>query len=350
MMQIIIYGIGKIGKKYVDRCLDCGIKNIKIVDSDEKLWGGIYRNIEILSPDDAFEMEYDMVIISAACRYRKEILEKLENIYKVPHEKIAYSTETLVSDGNEIYNIGDMELNEKIPLGIITVKELYSQLQKGRINNLEKFFFEGEHGILDKWLHYFEAYERMFKKYRTRNVTILEIGVSKGGSLQMWKDYFQNANNTVMVYGIDINPDCKKLEEENVRIFIGSQEDRAFLKGIKKEIHKVDILIDDGGHTMDQQIISFEELFDLVRDDGIYLCEDTHTSYMKQFGGQYKGDTFIEYSKNLIDYLHAQYSETETLISNKYSEEIKSITYYDSMVFIEKKKKTTKSVNIQCQW
>lgn len=71
---------------------------------------------------------------------------------------------------------------------------------------------------------------------------------------------------------------------------------------------------------------------------------------MKQFGGRYKGDTFIEYSKNLIDYLHAQYSETETLISNKYSEEIKSITYYDSMVFIEKNKKTTKSVNIQCQW
>ena len=79
-------------------------------------------------------------------------------------------------------------------------------------------------------------------------------------------------------------------------------------------------------------------------DEGIYLCEDLHTSYMKEYGGSYKGETFIEYSKNLIDFLHAQYSETDRLVNNVYSEKIKFITYCDSMIFIEKKKKTTKSI------
>lgn len=115
-------------------------------------------------------------------------------------------------------------------------------------------------------------------------MTILEIGVFKGGSLQMWKHYFDAANHNVKVYGIDINPDCKALEEENIEIFIGSQEDREFLRSVKEQIGKVDILIDDGGHTMDQQIITFEELFDLVSEDGIYLCEDLHTSYMEAYG------------------------------------------------------------------
>ena len=95
---------------------------------------------------------------------------------------------------------------------------------------------------------------------------------------------------------------------------------------------------------MNQQLITFHELFDLVDDEGIYLCEDLHTSYMKEYGGSYKGETFIEYSKNLIDFLHAQYSETDRLVNNVYSEKIKFITYCDSMIFIEKKKKTTKSI------
>ena len=62
------------------------------------------------------------------------------------------------------------------------------------------------------------------------------------------------------------------------------------------------ILIDDGGHTMEQQIVTFEELYDHINDGGIYLCEDVHTSYLEKFGGGYqKEGTFIEYSKKIID-------------------------------------------------
>lgn len=162
----------------------------------------------------------------------------------------------------------------------------------------------------------------------------------------MWKNYFHILDNMVKVYGIDIDPKCKTLEEEDIEIFIGSQEDRSFLQEVKEKIGKVDILIDDGGHTMSQQIVTFEELYDIVDDNGIYLCEDLHTSYMENYGGKYKGKTFIEYSKNLIDYLHAQYSETDELVNNKYSDTIKFITYCDSMIIIEKKERTTKSISV----
>ena len=94
---------------------------------------------------------------------------------------------------------------------------------------------------------------------------------------------------------------------------------------------------------MEQQIVAFEELFDAVNEDGIYLCEDCHTSYMKEYGGAYKGETFVEYSKGLIDYLHAQYSETEELGRNKYSEQIKAITYYGGVYSLRKGKRQVKA-------
>ena len=76
----------------------------------------------------------------------------------------------------------------------------------------------------------------------------------------------------------------------------------------------LDIVIDDGGHKMRQQIVSYEELFGHIKHDGVYLCEDTHTSYWLQYGGGYKRqNTFIEYSKNFIDYLKQKSLELSRL-------------------------------------
>ena len=203
------------------------------------------------------------------------------------------------------------------------------------MNVLEKYFRENDKRLIHKWLHYFDIYDRHFSKFRNKEITILEIGVSQGGSLQMWKSYF---GDQAHIYGIDVNPLCKELEEENIKIWIGSQSDRKFLRKIKSEIPPVDILIDDGGHTMKQQIITYEELFNHVKEEGIYLVEDTHTSYWLQYGGGHKRKgTFIEYSKNFIDALHAYHSEQKSLQVNKFSESVDSIHYYDSIVVIEKK-------------
>jgi len=205
------------------------------------------------------------------------------------------------------------------------------------MNDLEKYFRENKGRLIHKWIHYFDIYEKHFSRFRNKDITILEIGVSHGGSLQMWKEYF---GPKAKIYGIDINPLCKELEEDNIKIFIGSQSDPKFLNEVKNAIPNVDILIDDGGHTMEQQIVSFEVLFDHVRENGVYLCEDLHTSYWPKFGGGVKREgTFIEYSKDFIDQLNAHHSKENDLKVNSFTENVDSIHYYDSILVIEKKKR-----------
>jgi hypothetical protein len=203
------------------------------------------------------------------------------------------------------------------------------------MNELEKYFRQNNSKLIHKWVHYFDIYDRHFERFRNKEIVLLEIGVSQGGSLQMWKNYF---GNKAKIFGIDIDTRCKELEEENIKIFIGSQADRVFLKEVKKQIPPIDILIDDGGHTMVQQIVSFEELFDYVKEDGVYLCEDLHTSYWINYaGGHKRRGTYIEYSKNFIDYLNAYHSEQKSLKVNNFTKTVDSIHYYDSIIVIEKK-------------
>jgi len=202
-------------------------------------------------------------------------------------------------------------------------------------NYLESYFINNEKRKIHKWFHYLEIYEAHFSKFRDTPVNILEIGIDNGGSLQMWKDYF---GKNCKIYGIDILEKCKEYEDDQINIIIGSQEDRNFWKTVKDTCPKFDIIIDDGGHTMNQQVITYEEMFPFLNDNGVYLCEDVHTSYWPgEYGGSYKGNTFIEYSKNFIDYLHASYSSA---IPKTYSgDNIHGIHYYDSMIVIEKRKK-----------
>jgi len=203
------------------------------------------------------------------------------------------------------------------------------------ISGLEKYFRNNNKRLIHKWNHYFDIYERHFNRFRNKEIVILEIGVLQGGSLQMWKDYF---GDKAKIFGIDIDPRCKELEEKNIKIFIGSQSDRKFLRKIKETIPMVDILIDDGGHYMDQQIVSYEELFSHIKNNGVYLCEDLHTSYWPKWGGGHrKSDTFIEYSKNFIDYLHAFHSKQSSLKVNSFTRSADSIHYYDSIIVIEKR-------------
>ena len=134
------------------------------------------------------------------------------------------------------------------------------------MNDLERYFTENPGRRIHKWKHYFDIYERHFSRFRGSDVHVVEFGVAQGGSLQMWKQYF---GPRARIYGIDINPHCKQLEEEQVEIFIGDQEDRAFLRSLMEKVPRIDILIDDGGHEMQQQIRTFEELFPFIGQNGV---------------------------------------------------------------------------------
>jgi hypothetical protein len=124
-----------------------------------------------------------------------------------------------------------------------------------------------------KWDHYFDTYHRHFAKFRGREVRIVEIGVFGGGSLRMWEDYF---GPRCHIYGIDIDPACSAYAGGPVKIFIGDQGDRDFWRRFKAEVPAVDIVIDDGSHFWEHQIVTCEEMLPHVAPGGVYLCEDIH--------------------------------------------------------------------------
>ena len=201
--------------------------------------------------------------------------------------------------------------------------------------NLKGLFDEHTGALIHKWHHYFDIYERYFSKYKEKDINILEIGISHGGSLELWKKYF---GSKAKIFAIDVNPACKKFETEQVKIFIGSQSDPIFLKSVADQCPSFDIILDDGGHTMKQQIISFEILFPYLKNDGVYMCEDTHTSYWYEYqGGLNKKGTFIEYSKKLVDKLNAWHvNDSSKMRVDNYTKTINSIHFYDSIVVFEK--------------
>ena len=210
-------------------------------------------------------------------------------------------------------------------------------------NDLEKYFFANPSKPLPvfKWHHYFDIYDRHFSRFRGKNPNILEIGIGDGGSLLMWKNYFLDG---VKVFGIDNRTECKELLKNNhfdgVNIEVGDQADKNFWAEFIKKSPKFDIVIDDGGHKMDQQINSFTYLYENIADEGIYLVEDTHTSYFdnEEFeGGLGKKGTFVEFAKNFIDSLHAYHYENDSSSSaTKFRNITDSIHFYDSIILFEK--------------
>lgn len=203
------------------------------------------------------------------------------------------------------------------------------------VNPLEDYFHANQGRLIHKWIHYFDIYHRHFSPYRGQKANIVEFGVSHGGSLEMWRDYFGPG---ATITGVDVDPRCAELTGDQIKVFIGDQEDRGFLNHVADEVGEIDIVIEDGGHTMGQQIATFEELWPRIRNGGIYLVEDLHTSYWRRYGGGYKrSGTFIEYAKDLVDQQNAWHSrDAETFTVDQYTRSIRGMHIYDSIVVLDK--------------
>ena len=180
---------------------------------------------------------------------------------------------------------------------------------------------------------YFDSYDHFFSKYRNQNITFVEIGVLGGGSLFMWRNYF---GPDASIIGIDLNPNAKKWEEYGFEIYIGSQSDIKFWDSFTKEVGLIDVVLDDGGHTYEQQIITTECLLSSMNDGGIILVEDTHTSYMDGFGP--KSKSFIEYTKILIDKVNMRFGKFSDYPSER---RFWSIEVVESMVAFKINKKAS---------
>jgi hypothetical protein len=205
----------------------------------------------------------------------------------------------------------------------------------GAGNPLADYYFNNPGRRINKWHHYFEIYHRHFAAFRGRAPVVVEIGVWQGGSLQMWHDYFGPGARIV---GIDVDPRCRQFEDASTSILIGDQADRGFLAEVRERVPHIDILIDDGGHTMTQQIVTFEELYPHIQPNGIYLCEDMHTSLLEKWGGgPGREGTFLEYSKALIDQLYGWYATHPGQVVGSLTRTTFALHFYNSVLVIEKR-------------
>jgi len=199
----------------------------------------------------------------------------------------------------------------------------------------------------DKFEHYFDLYERHFSKFVGKQPKILEIGVQFGGSAEMWRKYFGEGT---MIHGVDIAPQCA--ETDYLRLFIGDQGSHDFWKtSFSGKDDFYDIVIDDGSHDNPHQIVTLWDCFNMVRDGGVYWCEDTHTSYYHNVrvrdGGYQNPRSFTEFTKHLIDVINHRHTEfaigvgpfegpriPEALVSQ--FQKIRGVHFYDSVIVLEK--------------
>ena len=190
------------------------------------------------------------------------------------------------------------------------------------MTEIEELFYKSKNNTI-KWKKYFEVYDEFFKSFKNKKITFVEIGIHNGGSLEIWKKYF---GDKCRIIGIDINPQCKIFEKDGYEIFIGNQSDPKFWDDFFKEIGTVDIILDDGGHTNLDQIITTVNVIDKINDNGLLIIEDTQTSYLKEYNSNIRF-SFINFTKKLIYSIHyfnkmvifrinRNKSKTDALVSN----------------------------------
>lgn len=203
---------------------------------------------------------------------------------------------------------------------------------------------------LQKWHHYFDVYERHLARFRGTKCKLMEFGVMDGGSLLMWSEYL---GPDAQIFGVDIDRQTLKFDlmRPNIRVIAADQANKEALEILSRDFGPLDIVIDDGGHTARQQINTFNGMYAAVEETGVYICEDTHTSYWPKYKDA--GDrTMIEHAKRLVDDMHEIYRPEVSssaryvkpmderkgdLIVSRFAASTYSIQFYDSMIVFEKR-------------
>ena len=169
---------------------------------------------------------------------------------------------------------------------------------------------------------------------------MFEIGIDQSKSLNMWLELFPQS----FIYGMDIKKSCS---EDRYNVIKGDQSNETDLQNIKNLLKDKNLflIIDDGSHYPDHQILTFNYLFPLLIEEGIYIIEDIETSYWKKgkvynyktkFGYKHP-NSIIEIFKNEIDNINSEFAGTH---KNKiqHNNMISSITFFKNCIIIIKKK------------
>jgi hypothetical protein len=216
-----------------------------------------------------------------------------------------------------------------------TTKVLLSWWYRNDLNRLASLFGT------DKWgSHWYtQHYQRYFAPLRKNRLNILEIGVggyerseAGGGSLRMWKAYFRKSR----IVGIDLY-DKVQLSEHRIDIRQCDQTDSEALLRLSREYGGFDIIIDDGSHLNEHVIKTFGVLFPMLRQNGIYVVEDTQTAYWPTWGGGIGNPhNSMEFFKGLVDSLnHVEYPLTN-YESDYFDRNIVEIAFFHNLIFLRK--------------
>jgi hypothetical protein len=206
-------------------------------------------------------------------------------------------------------------------------------------NYFRDYFDRTDDRAIYKMEHYLDLYHRLLGPWQGRSdITFLEIGIFEGGSIGMWKGFFGPGAKLVFA---DIDPACRRFDEPGIEIEIGDQADPGFLKALGAAHGPFDLIIDDGGHMMHQQKASFSHLWPHLKDGGLYVVEDSHTSYWPGFGGGFRNPaSMIESAKDLVDRMHSWYTdEDDRFPLHPAASQVGSVQFYDSVIVVEKKLK-----------
>ncbi len=185
--------------------------------------------------------------------------------------------------------------------------------------NLTELYQESSGKVSLKWELYLKEYDRILAEYQDRPVNILEIGVQNGGSLEVWSQYFRNAQRIV---GVDIDQKCQSLiySDDRIKVIIGDCCQQDVIEKITQKAATFDLVFDDGSHKSADIIKAFLFYFPKLTIDGVYIIEDLHCSYWANYeGGLFDPYSSIAFIKKLIDIVNYQHWQNGMSI-NQYME------------------------------
>jgi hypothetical protein len=119
-------------------------------------------------------------------------------------------------------------------------------------------------------------YETRFANLRSEPVTMLELGVDRGGSLRFWSDFFDAPGTTIV--GIDLQPPSIAFAQ-NVHVYRCNQADKQALHRIAESHGPFDLIIDDASHRTKETKVSFSALWPHLTVGGTYVIEDWAVGY-----------------------------------------------------------------------
>jgi len=170
--------------------------------------------------------------------------------------------------------------------------------------------------VSDKWDSYLGYYDELLAGIRGREISMLEIGVQNGGSMETWPQYFEAGK---LFIGCDIDPNCSRLiyDDPRVNIVIGDANLQETYNKISSLCSSFDIIIDDGSHRSIDIMNSFINYFPLLKPGGLYIIEDSHCLYLKDFEGGILNEYSAQYFfKKLTDVVSYQWWEKDVSLNS----------------------------------